>query len=730
MRRLDVSAAAVRRVRTWIVLALAGALLCWPVAVVALTTNLTVQRAGYYRQAVDETDLYRRLYDEVLADPALAGVTRDLLAGLPVPPDVVVDNLRLVAPAPAVRGAVNSLSAQISGYLAGQRPALTLSVDLRPTFAAIAKLATIYLAGQVSGTPTFQAHDVAAVTQVLVGGLDQMAQGRRPAGIPTMDLTDAQADQIGSVLLARLPAAERARVDDQVIGLLRQGKVPAALAVVGPLLFQGDEAALADLRRRLAGDRLDLGTPLARAHESAGVGLLHVLHDLGRYGTVTLGALFAAMAVLAVLLAARHARCGRGDTILLVAGGMVAGGAAALLLGLLLPTLVGDPTAGVVGANPTLPLRVRDLLHDLQGNMIGRIRTVWGQVAAGVALAGCLLGLVGLLVRRRRRPFTRRRSVIMALSAAVLLSCSWLATPARFGGEAASCNGSRGLCGLRYDEAVYAASHNAMASSAADFVGATQDPDLVGQLDTGVRALLLDVQHWTTPTQVETFLAGLRPRERDALAPLARGARSARPGLWLCHSVCQFGSVNFEEALRSVDDWLARNPSEVVTLILQDSVPPGEVIAAFRRVGLLHRIVTPPADPHGRWPTLGHLVAADRRLVVFAENADVPKSWYRRFFRYGADTPFDVPSPAGFTCRVGRGSRTASMLLVNHWVEGDDPGRTYADAVNREPALLAHLRRCERAGLTPTFLATDFTTIGDLVPTVAALNARRSHSPR
>lgn len=527
MRRLDVLPATRRRARAGIVLALIAALLCWPVAVVALTTNLTVQRAGYYRQAVDDTDVYRRLYDEVLADPAVAGVTRDLLAGVPVPADVVVDSLRLVAPASAVRGAVNTLSSQISGYLGGQRPTLTLSVDLRPMFAAIAKLATIYLAGQISGTPTFQAHDVAAVTGILVGGLDQMAQGRRPAGIPTMDLTGEQADQIGSALLARLPAVERARVRDRVGGLLRQGKVPAALAVVGPMLFQGDEAALTDLRRRLAGDQLDLGAPLARAHESAGVGLLHALHALGRWGTVTLEALLAATAVLSVLLAAQHARCGRGDTMLLVAGGMVIGGATALLLGLLLPTLVGDPTAGIISANPTLPLRVRNLLHDLQGTMIDRIRTEWEQVAAGVVLAGCLLGLVGLLVRRRRWPLRRRRSVALALSAALLLSSSWLVTPAHFGGEAASCNGSRALCALRYDKAVYAASHNAMASSADDFVGATQDPDLVGQLDTGVRALLLDVQRWTTPMQVETFLARLRPRERDALEPLVR--HPARP---------------------------------------------------------------------------------------------------------------------------------------------------------------------------------------------------------
>ncbi|MCL9797710.1 hypothetical protein MXD58_026020, partial [Frankia sp. AgKG'84/4] len=232
-----------------------------PVAVGALTTNLTVQRAGYYRQAVDDTDVYDRLYDQVLADPAVAGVTRDLLAGLPVPSDVVVDNLRIVAPESAVRGTVNTLSAQIADYLGGSNPTLSLSVDLRPVFTAIAKLATIYLAGQVSGTPTFQAHDVAAVTQVLVAGLDQMAQGRRPAGVPTFDLTARQAERITAVLVSRLPPSDRVRMRGEVAGLLRQGRVSAALAAVGPLLFQGDEAALTDLRRRLAGDRLDLGTP-------------------------------------------------------------------------------------------------------------------------------------------------------------------------------------------------------------------------------------------------------------------------------------------------------------------------------------------------------------------------------------------------------------------------------------------------------------------------------------
>ncbi|WP_248841419.1 PI-PLC domain-containing protein, partial [Frankia sp. AgKG'84/4] len=699
-----------------------------PVAVGALTTNLTVQRAGYYRQAVDDTDVYDRLYDQVLADPAVAGVTRDLLAGLPVPSDVVVDNLRIVAPESAVRGTVNTLSAQIADYLGGSNPTLSLSVDLRPVFTAIAKLATIYLAGQVSGTPTFQAHDVAAVTQVLVAGLDQMAQGRRPAGVPTFDLTARQAERITAVLVSRLPPSDRVRMRGEVAGLLRQGRVSAALAAVGPLLFQGDEAALTDLRRRLAGDRLDLGTPLARAQPSAGTGVLRTLHRLGRVGTLALCVLPALLAVAGVLFAARRAGRRWADAVLLTGSGMLAGGGAALGLALLLPTLVGDPTAAVVGANPTLPPRVRELLHDLQSSLISRVQAMSTELAVAVLLAGAAAVAAGLLARYRPRLLARRRVAALMAAAAVLIGGSWLAAPARFRGvEATNCNGSRDLCALRYDQAAYAASHNAMSSSATDFVGATQDPDLVGQLDTGVRALLLDVHHWTTPTQVETFLAGLRPQEREALAPLARGAQSARPGLWLCHSVCQFGSVNLDVALRSVGDWLERNPSEVVTLVLQDSVPPEEVIAAFHRSGLTRHLVTPPADPHGRWPTLGHLVATDRRLVVFAENADVAGTWYRRLFRYADDTPFDVPSANEFTCRVRRGPSEASMLVVNHWVEGDDPSRTSADAVNRTPSLLAHVRSCEQAGRRPTFIAADFTTIGDLVPTVAALNAARVH---
>ncbi|WP_250280036.1 hypothetical protein, partial [Frankia sp. Cppng1_Ct_nod] len=35
-------------------------------------------------------------------------------------------------------------------------------------------------------------------------------------------------------------------------------------------------------------------------------------------------------------------------------------------------------------------------------------------------------------------------------------------------------------------------------------------------------------------------------------------------------------------------------------------------------------VLTPPRDVGGDWPTLGSMVERNRRLVVFAESADVP----------------------------------------------------------------------------------------------------------
>ena len=86
-------------------------------------------------------------------------------------------------------------------------------------------------------------------------------------------------------------------------------------------------------------------------------------------------------------------------------------------------------------------------------------------------------------------------------------------------GSSLSCNGSPSLCDRAYNKVSYLTSHNAMSSSERRFLEAEQEPDIVGQLDEGVRGLMLDLHTWTTPAQAAPVLAGL-------IAQPARRARS------------------------------------------------------------------------------------------------------------------------------------------------------------------------------------------------------------
>jgi hypothetical protein len=79
------------------------AVLCIAVLSVAATARRTVLETDYYQRVLDSQRTYDRLYDEVLVDPAAAPLTRDLLAGLPVPHDALLANLKVVLPPTTLR---------------------------------------------------------------------------------------------------------------------------------------------------------------------------------------------------------------------------------------------------------------------------------------------------------------------------------------------------------------------------------------------------------------------------------------------------------------------------------------------------------------------------------------------------------------------------------------------------------------------------------------------------
>lgn len=194
-------------------------------------------------------------------------------------------------------------------------------------------------------------------------------------------------------------------------------------------------------------------------------------------------------------------------------------------------------------------------------------------------------------------------------------------------------------------------------------------------------------------------------------------------GTYLCHNQCALGAIPLVDALDTIREFLDENPDDVVTLVVQDAISPTETAEAFTEAGLdpyrhEHELGTP-------WATLGELIHAGERLVVFAESDGPPPSWYNHAFEHMRDTPFQFPSLEDFTCDPNRGDPDATLFLLNHWVTRPNhaPDRATAVEANRHDVIVNRARGCERErGQMPNYIAVDFYGIGDLTGAVDTLN--------
>ena len=158
-------------------------------------------------------------------------------------------------------------------------------------------------------------------------------------------------------------------------------------------------------------------------------------------------------------------------------------------------------------------------------------------------------------------------------------------------------------------------------------------------------------------------------------------------------------------------------------MIIEDYITTADTQAAFKQAGLDRYVVT--HQPGTPWPTLGQLVRSNRRLIVFSENQAPPPGWYQSMAKSIQDTPYDVASPDGFSCKLNRGAPTNDLLLLNNWIEKVSPDRVDAALVNSYDALMQHVKQCQDTrGKRPNIIAVDFYSIGDLVRVVDELNKR------
>jgi len=410
----------------------------------------------------------------------------------------------------------------------------------------------------------------------------------------------------------------------------------------------------------------------------------------------------------------------------------VARGAAVLLIGLGLlirPLLVAGIAAVAVGTLLTVG-GVGELTAALGGVAEwrdgGRVRRALGPRWRPAVATG-MVGLLGLLAVLGIGAVPTDRAVPVAAADA-----------------GTACNGHAELCGRRFDDVAFPATHNAM--SAADAPGwfiPEQPTGLLGQLDAGIRVLLIDTwygQRTDRPGLVATAPdsrpAALAAAERDFGPEAVRSAlrirdavtlrRTGPPTPYLCHGLCEIGATELQPELGAVRAWLDAHPREVVTFIVEDEVTPADTAAVFDRAGLTPLVHTQPLGQP--WPTLGQLIDSGRRVVVMMERHGGGSAypWLLPAFRYVQDTPFTNPTVADLRCDRERGTGDSPLLLVNYWLANFGSLVSDARTINALGVLGPYLARCEKErGMLPNFVAVNFFDEGDLFRAVDQLNGFR-----
>ncbi|WP_419994333.1 hypothetical protein [Streptomyces boninensis] len=671
-------------------------------AVLLATTGLLFCRAtiadpAFYTRAVSDADGYQRVYDEVLVDPEVREQLRSGAAGVPLRSDLVIDNLPLLAPPSVLEQTTEHAAHSFVGYAAGTGPAPSRETLLRPLAGGAEQVARQHLGALRADTDAATADRLTTLARQL-----QQVPGQWEAnsGAP---LTDYLRPPLRSFVHETWDPPVAQRLYDRMLDPLLNSLEPAAEDAKPPSL---DRPATPPPREQPAW--LTAARPVFAAATAP-------------YAPYAAAALLAAAFALALHTARRAGRSAR-YTATVICGAAAGAGA---LVGVELWWL--GPAPGELLPSG-LPPSLRSLLTDVVRELYGAAALAWWR---GVAVLAALTVLLAVVRRASPRRWGLRLTAAGAVASAqlVLLPTALpAAPPAELTGAAGRlpCNGSVELCDRPYDRVVQIGTHNAMATVADGFLGAHQDPSITGQLDMGVRALMLDTHRWETGRELLPANAMISTRTRRTLVKAVDDVVAKRTGVWLCHGPCRLGATRFTTQLRELRRWLDAHPRDVVTLVVQDDVSADATRKAFRAAGLERYLQRPP-EPGAAWPTLGEMADSGRRLVVFPEFADGPMSWYRNFYRYAVETPYEATDAESLTCEPARGGddRSKKIFLLNHFVTREGGAdRAEAARVNTAKVIEARAKVCAKArGRLPTIIAVNHVTLGDAMAAARRLNA-------
>lgn len=251
--------------------------------------------------------------------------------------------------------------------------------------------------------------------------------------------------------------------------------------------------------------------------------------------------------------------------------------------------------------------------------------------------------------------------------------------------------------GLPFNRYSWLTTHNAFAQSGVKsatgsviVAGTNQEDTVTSQLKNGVRGLMLDMYDFNND-------------------------------IWLCHSFrgqC-YNITAFQPAvnvLKEIQVFLEANPSEIVTIFIEDYVTSSMGLTkVFNSSGLSKYLFPVSKMPQSGedWPTVDDMVQQNQRLVVFTSKSSKEASEGIAYeWKYVVENQYGNAGMVAGSCPNRAESspmdtKTRSLVLLNYFP--DNPNVTGSCKDNSAP-LISMVNTCyEAAGKRwPNFISVDF----------------------
>ena len=282
-----------------------------------------------------------------------------------------------------------------------------------------------------------------------------------------------------------------------------------------------------------------------------------------------------------------------------------------------------------------------------------------------------------------------------------------------FSPAAMHCNGMPNLCDIQVNKVMFGMVHNAMSSTDAGFIfyaNHRNDP-FNAAFDAGYRAVKLDLCNC-----------------EDQLM-FCHGGRNVG---------CGIGSRDPVATLSKLNDWLNKNPHEVVVIYLSLNEAAEGPISLEDVDSLVQAVPNQFGDKLYNhevgevWPSLRELIENNNRIILFyvdgPEGSETPPRGIHYFYDYGMETESMFENVRNLQdgikngCKVVGGSESSrDFLLFNNYVTGNSPfgqfipSQSSAKKVNSLNVARSLCQACEETHNAPmNLISVDFWNSGNI----------------